>query len=224
MNRRPTMRNAHRRLFIKVGLFGGMGITLSRLAHAAGHLLNPTPQETEGPFYPVLPQKDKDFDLTHIEGKSGVAKGKVIIVVGRVLDTHGNPIEDATVDLWQANAAGRYRHPRDRNTAPLDPNFQGWAIVPSGKQGGFRFKTVFPGAYPAGVFWTRPPHIHFKVSKPGYISLTTQMYFPGQPLNESDLLLRDKSSAERKLMIAERVEGATETYRFNIILGTGYMD
>lgn len=213
------MSDTRRRLMIRAGLISGVAAMIPALARSAGQaLLHPTPAETEGPFYPVIPQKDKDFDLTRIEGKSGVARGKIIVVEGVVLDTQGKPIEDATVDLWQANAAGRYRHPRDRNSAPLDPNFQGWAIVPSGKQGGFRFKTVFPGAYPASLFWTRPPHIHFKVSKPGYIGLTTQMYFPGQALNDSDLLLRDKSPAERKLMIAERIGEEPETYRYNIIL------
>jgi protocatechuate 3,4-dioxygenase beta subunit len=89
---------------------------------------------------------------------------------GSVRDIDGQSVEDVTVDLWQANAAGRYRHPHDPNTAPLDEDFQGWAIVPSGKDGEFRFKTVFPGVYPAGEGWVRPPHIHFKVSKRGFAS------------------------------------------------------
>src|SRR5690606_34544996 len=107
-------------------------------------------------------------------------------------DTSGNPVADATVDLWQANSMGRYRHPDESSQNPLDPNFQGWAIVPSGRNGGFRFKTVFPGAYSAGLGWSRPPHIHFKISKAGFRPLTTQMYFPGHPLNEKNYLLRRK--------------------------------
>ena len=177
-----------------------------------------TPPEIEGPFYPVLAQKDKDFDLTRVEGKQGVAEGAPIIIQGQVLDTDGNPVEDVTVDLWQANAAGKYRHPHDSNDAPLDPNFQGWAIVPSGKEGKFRFKTVRPGAYPASVTWTRPPHIHFKISKRGYIELITQMYFPGHEFNDSDLLLRRKSNEERKLMIASRIENRPGVYAYNIVL------
>ena len=178
----------------------------------------PTPPEVEGPFYPVYPQKDKDFDLTQITGRSGVARGKVIFIRGQVLDTDGRPIEDAMVDLWQANAAGRYRHPRDRNTAPLDPYFQGWAIVKSGREGRFQFKTIFPGSYPASADWIRPPHIHFKVSKPGFTALTTQMYFPGQALNDSDLLLMQKSAAEATLMIASKTEDAVATYVYQIVL------
>ena len=181
--------------------------------------LRPTPPEVEGPFYPVVAQKDKDFDLTRIEGKTESAKGNVIIIEGRVVDTNGTPVTDATVDLWQANAAGRYAHPHDSSSAPLDPNFQGWAIVPSGKGGGFRFKTIYPGTYPASKNWTRPPHIHFKVSKRGYVEVTTQMYFPDEALNKKDLLLQRKSVADQKVMIATRLKDKTpETYKYTIVL------
>jgi protocatechuate 3,4-dioxygenase, beta subunit len=135
----------NRRTFIKSGVLSGLAASTAAL-HAAD--LQPTPTEIKGPFYPIQAQKDKDFDLTQIEGMSGLAAGKHIFIEGVVVDTDSNPIEDVTVDLWQANAAGRYRHPHDPNTAPLDPNFQGWAIVPSGVKGEFRFKTVFPGTYP----------------------------------------------------------------------------
>ena len=208
------MDKTNRRTFIKSGVVGG-AIGLFTSSVYAGR---PTPRETAGPFYPVIAQKDKDFDLTRIEGKSGTAKGKIIIIRGQVLDTDSKPVEDATVDLWQANAAGRYSHPHDTNTAPLDPDFQGWAIVASGKDGTFRFKTIYPGAYPATDSWTRPPHIHFKISKNGYIEITTQMYFPGEELNDSDLLLKDKSNEDRKLMIASSVKDQPETYEYNIVL------
>ena len=147
-----------------------------------------------------------------------MAKGRIIIVEGRVLDSGGRPIENATVDLWQANAAGRYRHPRDRNAAPLDPNFQGWAVVQSGKNGQFRFKTVLPGQYPAAADWIRPPHIHFKISKSGFKELVTQMYFPGQPLNDVDLLLMQKSDADVRRMIAEQDENNPDKFRYFLVL------
>jgi len=203
-----------RRDFIKRGLVGGALGLISGTSYAA----RPTPAEIEGPFYPVYAQKDKDFDLTRIQGQAGVARGKIIIIQGRVLDREGKPVEDATVDLWQANAAGRYRHPHDPNKAPLDPNFQGWAIVPSGKDGGFRFKTVYPGTYPASDSWMRPPHIHFKISKRGYVELVTQMYFPGEALNDVDLLLRRKRIDERPLMIATRLRGEAEIYQYDVVL------
>lgn len=215
------MTDSSRRSFIGYGiaLVTGLMSGITRAASSEIKALMPTPAETEGPFYPVVAQKDRDFDLTRVEGREGVAQGRIIFVEGRVLDTGGNPLEDATVDLWQANAAGRYHHPDDRSKKyPLDPNFQGWAIVPSGKHGAFRFKTIFPGAY--GNVWggRRTPHIHFKISKPGYKPLTTQMYFPGEYLNKRDFLLRSKSEAERKSMIATLSGENPHVYSWDIIL------
>ncbi len=204
----------NRRTFIKRGLIGG---ALSLLANST-IARTPTPRETEGPFYPVTPQKDKGFDLTRIEGQQGQAKGNIIIIQGSVVDTDGKALEDATIDLWQANAAGRYNHPHDTNTAPLDSNFQGWAIVLSGKEGAFRFKTIYPGAYPASRTWIRPPHIHFKISKKGYREIVTQMYFPNHELNNSDYLLNRKSHKERSLMIASKVSHNPDIYEYNIVL------
>lgn len=208
------MDEKNRRTFLRNGLVGGVLSLLTGSAYA----LRPTPKETEGPFYPLYAQKDKDFDLTRIEGSLGSAQGRIIFIHGKVLDTENNPIENATVDLWQANAAGRYRHPHDSNSAPLDPDFQGWAIVKSGKQGRFRFKTVFPGVYPASATWTRPPHIHFKISRTGYLELITQMYFPEHPLNNTDRLLQRKSKQEQKMMISSKISDSPETYEYNIVL------
>lgn len=181
----------------------------------------PTPPDIEGPFYPVTQQKDKDFDLTQVIGRKDKAKGKAITISGRVMDTNGNPLEDVMVELWQANTAGRYAHPRDTSKAELDPAFQGWAIVPSGKDGGFKFKTIKPGAYEAAKDWTRPPHIHFKASKFGFQPITTQMYFPEETkLNRVDGLLQRKSKANQALMIAKLVkkEGEDDSYEYNLIL------
>jgi protocatechuate 3,4-dioxygenase beta subunit len=190
---------------------------VSGITRAAESLLASTPAETEGPFYPVTVQKDLDFDLTRVEGGDGVAQGRHIVVAGRVLDSAGNPIEDAAVDLWQANAMGRYRHPEESSDNPLDPNFQGWAIVTSGQGGAFRFKTVYPGSY-GGRAWRRAPHIHFKISKPGYRPLTTQMYFPGEPMNEKDFLYRERDEAERKLLTAAASAEDAQAYSWDIVL------
>jgi len=208
------MTNQKRRTFIKGGLVASVLGIFSNSSHAKP----PTPSEIKGPFYPVLAQKDKDFDLTRIEGKADVAKGEIIIIQGKILDEKNQAIENATVDLWQANAAGRYRHPHDPNPAPIDEHFQGWAIVQSGREGGFRFKTIYPGAYPASESWIRPPHIHYKISKKGYVELVTQMYFPGDILNSSDRLLKRKSKAEQKQMIATEVQSEPKVYEFNIVL------
>ena len=206
-----------RRFFIKTGAILGVSSVLTDAGRAAE--LKATPSETEGPFYPIVAQKDKDFDLTKVAGRDGVAKGTAVIVEGSVVDTSGAPVEDVTVDLWQANAAGRYAHPHDKNPAPLDPDFQGWAIVQSGKKGEFRFKTIIPGAYKVSGRWSRPPHIHFKVSKRGYQELTTQMYFPGDPLNDKDRLLGRMSKEEQAQLMSEKVEGEDlDTYRFRIVI------
>ena len=215
------MKDKSKRNLIKVGILSGIAGTLgatSSLSKTLGVI--PTPAEAEGPFYPVVNQQDKDFDLTKIGDRQAVADGTHIIIKGRITDTSGNPVENAAIDLWQANARGRYRHPRDPNPQSLDPNFQGWAIINSGKDGKFRFKTVKPGAYPASKTWVRPPHIHFKISRRGHDPLITQMYFPEEKLNEADLLLRNKKASERPLMIAKSIgqEGKIAIYQYNIVL------
>lgn len=211
--------NIDRRKFLTTGAAGSLAAAGAAFGVEGQETpLSPTPSEIKGPFYPVVAQKDKDFDLTQVEGQDGRAKGRVIEIQGHVYDTEGNAVEDATVDLWQANAAGRYRHPHESNTAALDENFQGWAIVPSGKDGAFKFKTIIPGSYPASDAWERPPHIHFKVTKKGYLELTTQMYFPGNKLNNDDLLLKRKSKEEQALMIAKSSEEEPDLYRYRLVI------
>jgi len=158
------------------------------LAHTASDVL--------GPFYPITVPADQDFDLTVVAGKDGRAQGQLLYVSGRVVNTHGEPVADATIEIWQANAAGRYAHPGDDNTAPLDPHFQGYAKIRSGADGSYRFKTIRPGAYT-----NRTPHIHFDV-KGGNTRLITQMYFEGEPLNETDSLLMRRSPEAKKTLIS----------------------
>lgn len=208
------MKKSNRRSFIKDNVVGGALIALSTSTYAGV----PTPPEIEGPFYPLYPQKDQDFDLTQVDGHAHKAKGDVVNIQGNVIDVDGSPIENATVDIWQANSMGRYRHPHDQNKAALDPDFQGWAIVQSGKKGGFKFKTIIPGAYPVSKTWLRPPHIHFKVSKMGYEEIITQMYFPNHELNDIDQLLQRKTKAEQKMMIASAVKEQSNTLEYNIVL------
>jgi len=203
-----------RRLFLKTSIIGGvLGFFTSNVS---GVTL--TPSDSKGPFYPITPQKDKDFDLTKIKGQKGVAIGEIVNIRGQVLDENLKPLEDVSIDLWQANAAGRYHHPYDTSSVPLDENFQGWAIIKSGVKGGFNFKTIIPGAYAASGSWTRPPHIHFKISKTGYHDLITQMYFPDNELNKRDYLLQSKSLSEQELMIAKKIESSPNTLEYTIIL------
>lgn len=215
------MKTISRRNIIKLSMLSSVASTLG-FSSSFGKVLAmmPTPSETEGPFYPVKEQQDKDADLTQIGEQIGVAQGQYIIVTGQVRDIAGHPIENVMLDIWQADANGRYRHPRDSNSAPLDKNFQGWAIISNDGNGLFRFKTVMPGAYPASKDWVRPPHIHFKIFKQGYSALTTQMYFPNEKRNEADLLFNNKSIAEQSAMIARKIDqqGNLPVYEYNIVL------
>lgn len=214
------MKKISRRKVIGLGMLGSFASVLGSSSLAKALALMPTPEETEGPFYPVKNQKDKDEDLTQINGYVGGASGQHIVVGGHVTDIHGNAVENTLLDIWQADANGRYRHPRDSNKARLDQNFQGWAVIQTDDKGSFRFKTVMPGAYPASGTWIRPPHIHLKIFKPGYLPLTTQMYFPDQELNKKDLLLSRKSVIEQSAMVAREIgqQGNLIIYEYNIVL------
>ena len=167
-----------------------LGLAMSGfLGSALAQSLKRTPGEIVGPFYPVLKPLDHDADLTNIAGKTGRAQGQVIHLMGRVLNVNGEPVKGARVEIWQANSQGRYTHPSDTNPAPVDPNFEGFSVQFTDAEGRYRFKTIKPGAYPATATWMRPPHIHFEVT--GRTNrLTTQMYFPGEPLNDKDILLQ----------------------------------
>ncbi len=203
-----------RRQFLTGGSLAGATVAFS----AAGQpILKVTPPHTEGPFYPIVEQDDKDADLTLFGGSKTPASGEIITVTGRVLEDSGTPITDAVVDVWQANAAGRYAHERDPNPAPLDPSFQGWAIMRTDRDGRFQFKTIKPGAYPVSENWTRPPHIHFKVSRRGYREITTQMYFDREPLNDIDRLLNKLPTDLQSTLVATR-SSESEPFEFNIVL------
>lgn len=175
---------------------GAAWLAAGRAAKAA--CLLPTPPQPEGPFYPVVIGED-DWDLTRVAGGSGRAKGEVIEVTGRVFDADCKPLPGSIVEVWQANAHGLYDHPRDRPRGrAFDPNFQGYARLVADRNGGYRFVTIVPGAYPAASDWIRPPHIHYRVQAPSGRSITTQMYFAGHHLNDKDLLLARLSLAERR--------------------------
>ena len=158
--------------------------------------LEPTGQETLGPFYPVRAPVSHDLDLTHYPGRPGRALGQVIQITGRVLDVSGRPLPQAQFKIWQANAAGRYTNPVDDNPAPLDPNFLGTASFGASADGSYRLRTVKPGAYPEPTGTIRTPHIHFDVINADY-RLVSQMYFPGEKLNRNDILLSTLSARHR---------------------------
>lgn len=130
-----------------------------------------TPNDTEGPFYPVEKQTDEDNDLINVKGKSGSAKGDVLNLTGVVLNQNGAPQGDVTIEIWQTDANGLYRHPRDRSAGTRDPFFQYWGRATTDKEGKYSFKTLIPGEYEP-----RPAHIHFKVWVDDKKVLTSQMY------------------------------------------------
>ena len=135
------------------------------------------------------------------------ALGQRIHVGGRVLDEDGRPVAGGVVELWQANAAGRYDHPADSARAPLDPNFLGHARTATDAEGRWHFLTVRPGAYPvpdSGRWW-RPAHLHFSVLGPAAASrLMTQMYFPGDPMLEWDRIWNSVPDAAARARLVAR--------------------
>lgn len=178
---------------VVIGLGGG---ALAIGSTDATELLRPTPQETFGPYFPVRTPTYHDFDLTRIPGRPSRALGRVIEVSGRVLRTDGSHVKDAAIEVWQANAAGRYTNPIDKNPAPLDPNFEGVALLRTNDEGRYRILTVKPGAYPDPAGGMRTPHIHFDVTSDDY-RLVVQMYFPGEDLNEKDILIATMPARHR---------------------------
>jgi protocatechuate 3,4-dioxygenase beta subunit len=205
-------RTLHRRHVLEVvAAFGAMSL-FSPLRRALAQARQRTPEQILGPFYPVRKMPDPGGDLTHLPGKSGRAAGQVINVMGRVLDIDGKPVRQAKLEVWQANTHGRYTHPNDDNPAPLDANFEGFGVMTTDAEGRYRFKTIKPGAYPAGGDVIRPPHIHFIVS--GHRDkLVTQMYFAGEPLNERDPFLHSAPAASRELLVARELPPPPELAR-----------
>jgi protocatechuate 3,4-dioxygenase beta subunit len=178
-----------------------------------------------GPAFGRIPVQPGDADLTRQH--AGEPLGERIIITGRVLDEGGRPVRRTLVEVWQANAAGRYVDPGDDHPAPLDPNFTGAGRCLTGDDGVYRFVTIKPGAYP----WTnhenawRPAHVHFSVFGPELGSrLVTQMYFPGDPLQRRDPILNSIPDARgRRLLIADFDIATTKPgwalgYRWDIVL------
>ena len=140
-----------RRHILKMSaVVGALGAVSPFKCVLAQSVLRRTQDQIMGPFYPVMKTPDRSGDLTRVNGSAGRAKGQVLNVTGRVVNPAGEPVRDARVEIWQANAAGRYAHPDDPNPAPLDPNFEGFGVVTTDAEGRYRFKTIKPAAYPTG--------------------------------------------------------------------------
>ena len=173
-----------------------------------------TPGQDIGPFYPIERLAETDADLTWIKGHQNRAKGTVIEVTGRVLDRYGNPVRGARLELWQCNAAGRYAHPNDIATAPLDPDFQGFAALATGTEGEWRITTIKPAGYDSPI-GHRTPHIHFDVSGRTH-RLITQMYFSDEEAtNAKDALYMEMGKAATRTVA--RADGVAR-YSWDIVL------
>jgi protocatechuate 3,4-dioxygenase, beta subunit len=185
------------------------------------------PEEIER-WAPCFGERDVDpLDADLTAGHPGEPIGERIIVTGRLLDDSGGPVAGQLIEIWQANAGGRYRHQLDQHPAPLDPNFLGAGRCLTGPDGSYRFLTIKPGPYP----WRnhrnawRPAHIHFSVFGTAFTQrLVTQMYFPGDPLFDLDPIFQSiLDPAARKRLIARYDHHLTQAeyatgYRWDIVV------
>jgi protocatechuate 3,4-dioxygenase, beta subunit len=188
-------------------------------------LIPHTLSELTGPVYGHESVGETDADLTRQH--AGPPLGERIIVSGRVMDEDGRPLPDTLIEIWQANAAGRYIHVVDQHPAPLDPNFSGAGRAVTDADGRYRFTTVKPGAYP----WRnhpnawRPAHIHLSLFGPTFLTrLVTQMYFPGDPLFPFDPIFNSIPDAKARYRLISTFDLASTVpewalgFRFDVVL------
>jgi protocatechuate 3,4-dioxygenase beta subunit len=188
-------------------------------------VMPPTVSERTGPVFGHAAVRPGDADLT--AQHEGQPAGERIVVSGCILDEDERPVRGALVELWQANAAGRYKHRNDQHNAPVDPNFDGCGRAITDAEGRFKFLTIKPGAYPWANHhnaW-RPAHIHFSLFGAGLLSrLVTQMYFPGDPLLPYDPIYNctaDEAAKQRLISSFDWENTLPEFalgYRFDIVL------
>jgi len=188
-------------------------------------VLPATLTELTAPVFGSSDVRASDADLTRQH--DGEPLGERVIVAGRVLGSDGRPLRHQLVEIWQANAAGRYRHEVDTHDAPLDPNFSGAGRALTDDDGWYRFTTVKPGAYPWGNHanaW-RPNHVHVSLFGRAFTErLVTQMYFPGDPLLRIDPIFQSVPAAARERLVAQFDLALTQAdfalgYRFDIVVG-----
>ena len=188
-------------------------------------LLPHTLSEVTGPVFGFDDVKREDADLTRQH--EAQPQGERIVVSGRLLDENSKPVAGALIEMWQANAAGRYRHAVDDHDAPLDPNFAGCGRVLTDADGGYRFVTIKPGAYPWRNHYNawRPAHLHFSIFGIGLAQrLVTQMYFPGDPLIPYDPMYNsvpDERARERLISQFDwerTIPDFALAFRFDIVL------
>ena len=187
---------------------------------AFAEALTRTPQQTEGPFYPDKLPLDTDNDLILLNDSLTPAVGEVTWLTGRILDANGNPIRNATVEIWQCDAKGVYLHGNSDNAAKRDANFQGFGRFLTGSTGEYLFRTIKPVAYPG-----RTPHVHFAVKFKGREKFTTQCYIKGEPQNDQDMVIkgiRDAKARESVIVPFTPVKNSKAgelAAKFDIVMG-----
>ncbi len=199
-------------------LLGASGLLAAHGLPAAAALLTPTPRQSAGPFYPVEIPLDDDNDLVRVRGQARPARGTVTDLSGRILDRNGNPLDGLRIEIWQCDANGRYRHPRDPRDQAIDPGFQGFGHTRSDAQGRYRFRTIRPVPYPG-----RTPHIHVAVLVPGERPFVTQLYVAGEARNATDFLYKRVPDDLRPLVTTEfrpaAAAAAQLAAQWDIVLG-----
>lgn len=176
--------------------------------------LQTTSSQTIGPYLHI----GLTWLITENLAVPGVTGDKVI-VEGRIVDGEGMPVNDAIVEIWQANAHGRYAHPNDTQPKPLEPAFKGFGRVATDNDGVFRFTTIKPGRVPASDGGLQAPHLNVTIFMRGLLKhLITRMYFPGDPANDEDPVLARVSAERRATLIAAPIDGKLDALRFNLVL------
>ena len=206
-------------------LFPNYASTVKRAPKEPLVVLPHTLSELTAPVFGHGEVKEGDSDLTRQH--KGEPQGERIVVSGRVLDENGRPLPGVLVEIWQANAAGRYNHRVDQHDAPLDPNFTGAGRFLTDERGHYRFMTIRPGEYPWRNHYNawRPAHIHFSLFGPAFATrLVTQMYFPGDPLMDDDPMFNSVPDERARKRLVSHFDWETtipETalgYKFDIVL------
>ena len=172
-----------------------------------------TPSQTVGPFYSIG-LTDRAMNTLVRES----TQGQRIRIEGQVIDGDGKPVPDAMIEIWQANVAGRYNHPDDKQEKPLDQSFTGWGRSGTGPSGSYFFETIKPGPVPASAESVQAPHINMIVFARGMlVHAFTRIYFSDEPANETDPVLNSIEKERRQTLIAARHEENGKTiYRFDI--------
>jgi len=176
--------------------------------------LGTTSSQTIGPFGSI------GFDWLVIDNLVGPGvSGEKIVVEGRVVDGEGKGVGDAVVEIWQANAHGRYAHPEDEQDKPLEPGFKGFGRIPTDDDGRFAFTTIKPGRVPAPGGGLQAPHLNVTIFMRGMLKhLVTRIYFPGDAVNAEDPVLASVPAARRETLVAKPIGGPTGALRWDVIL------